>query len=112
MKFITAIVLLIFSATTYSASNEDIDELLHRFSQAKITEACRLFNQNLTVQSAKQLPGVDDFLIGFWTDEANKQGYKLEEFATQCVTITNNYTDFLQAMESIREGSEQNLGQQ
>lgn len=109
MKIIITILLLIGSAKVYCAANEDIDALLYRFSQAKITESCRLFNQLLKTQSTKQIDGLSEFLIDFWTAEAEKQGYTLEDFAKECVTTTNNYTEFLQAMESIRERSEKNV---
>lgn len=93
---IVACVLLILFTATASIANAEEDDATEFLADilitAKMTGMCGVIEQMMAFQKATQLEGGDEFIVRFWTTEAARLGWTLEEMVEICNESTENYS--------------------
>ena len=92
MKFV--FIRLLFFAMVFSSAITRADDSITAqgiLAVAKFTGACGIMESMVNFQTATQMPGGDDFIARFWTTEAARLGYSMQQYVDNCNKSTEMY---------------------
>ena len=98
--FAIILVLLLSVETRADKENEDALGVL---AAAKMAGACGILDSMIYFQKSTQIDNGEVFIGRFWTMEAARLGWTLEEYSNTCNSATKLYNTMVSATEKIQE---------
>lgn len=69
---------------------------------AKMSGACGILNSMIYFQKTTKIPGSDEFVMRFWSAEAARLGFSMQEYSNHCNQSIAVYDKLWKAMESTQ----------
>jgi len=73
-------------------------------SVAKMAGACGILDSMIQLQKTTKLPGGDEFVTRFWSVEAARLGYSVQQLSDVCDKSIEVYNRLLSAAEERKQG--------
>ena len=89
---------LVLPANLSMAQIKDTDMVLVITTNAKLAGMCGTIRQMTAFQGTTQMPGGNDFLVRFIKTEAARLGMGLQDFLSQCVTISQQHAEYMRLL--------------
>ena len=104
MKFVFIRLLLfviVFSNAITRA--DDLSTVQGTLAVAKFTGGCGILESMVNFQKATQMPGGGDFITRFWTTEAARLGFSMQQYVDNCNKSTEMYNQIWKAADTPKQ---------
>jgi hypothetical protein len=102
LRFIRLLIfVIVFFSSITRADDSNTDQRI--LSVAKFTGGCGILESMVHFQKATQMPGGDNFIARFWTTEATRIGFSMQEYVDNCNKSTDIYNQLWKASKTPKQ---------
>ena len=102
LVFIRLLFFVIVSSSAITRA-DDSNTVQGVLAVAKFTGGCSILESMVNFQKATQMPGGDDFIARFWTTEAARVSFSMQEYIDRCNKSTEMYNQIRNAADTPKQ---------